>query len=125
MHWDEHHITCLATSHTDPANPLRSDNCLPVQAGIEYAAQAVAAHGNLLARRSGHSSAPQQGMVAVLSNVHWHTDALDRYPGVLHIIASRVGELPGGLQYRFSVLAEPDALVEGEVLIALSSKPVA
>ncbi len=47
--WSAEAITCTATSHTDPANPLRADGRLGAANGIEYAAQAMAIHGALLA----------------------------------------------------------------------------
>ncbi len=45
--WSEDAISCRATSHLDPANPLRSRGRLPAVAGIEYALQAAAVHGAL------------------------------------------------------------------------------
>lgn len=47
--WSGEAITCTASSHTDPANPLRADGRLGAANGIEYAAQAMAIHGALLA----------------------------------------------------------------------------
>ena len=47
--WDSESIRCRATSHRDPANPLRDAGSLPATAAIEYAAQAMAVHGALLA----------------------------------------------------------------------------
>ena len=43
-------IHCLAVDHRDPAHPLRSRGGLLAGAAIEYAAQAMALHGGLLAR---------------------------------------------------------------------------
>ncbi len=50
--WSETAISCRAVSHADPANPLRADGRLGAAAGIEYAAQAMAVHGALLAAAS-------------------------------------------------------------------------
>ena len=50
LDWDDARITCRATSHADPANPLRADGRLGAANGIEYAAQAMAVHGALLAK---------------------------------------------------------------------------
>ena len=46
--WDDHHIVCRATSHRRPDNPLRDDSGLRALCGIEYGAQAIAAHAALL-----------------------------------------------------------------------------
>jgi len=46
--WDGDSITCIATSHRDADNPLRRGGHLHAVAGVEYAAQAMALHGNLL-----------------------------------------------------------------------------
>jgi predicted hotdog family 3-hydroxylacyl-ACP dehydratase len=47
--WDAQRIRCMATSHRDVDNPLRAHDRLGAACGIEYAAQAMAAHGALLA----------------------------------------------------------------------------
>ncbi len=53
--WDTSRICCRTSSHRNPQHPLRDATGLPVASGIEYAAQAIAVHGGLLA---AHSSAP-------------------------------------------------------------------
>ena len=47
--WDERRIVCEALSHVDPDNPLRAQGRLGAANGVEYAAQAMAVHGGLLA----------------------------------------------------------------------------
>jgi len=47
--WDAQSITCMAVSHQDTNNPLRSHGQLNTACGIEYAAQAMAVHGAALA----------------------------------------------------------------------------
>ncbi len=59
--WTESEIRCRATSHLDPANPLRRDGRLSALSGIEYALQAAAVHGAL---RSGMPQPP--GYLAAL-----------------------------------------------------------
>ena len=51
--WDKDHIVCRTTSHRRPDNPLRDDSGLRAVCGIEYGAQAMAAHAALLAGLSG------------------------------------------------------------------------
>ena len=51
--WDAQHIRCTASSHRHADNPLRAHDRLGTACGIEYAAQAMAAHGALLAAALG------------------------------------------------------------------------
>ena len=94
-------IVCRASSHRRPDNPLREGDRLSVQAGIEYAAQAVAVHGSLLASQAGGPPSPRQGMIAVLTDVSWQTDRLDTLEADLDIAAEKLGDLQQGLHYRF------------------------
>ena len=123
--FDATRIACHASSHRDPANPLRHNNQLSVQAGIEYAAQAVAAHGSLLARLHGDTTSPRSGMIAVLTDISWHVDRLDTLVADLTVTAEKLADLPQGLNYSFALSAdnsEPadqQTLLEGELIIAL------
>ena len=58
--WSGEAITCTASSHTDPANPLRADGRLGAANGIEYAAQAMAIHGALLAGDGNEDGQPRR-----------------------------------------------------------------
>lgn len=49
IEWAPRSIRCAASSHRDPANPLRGPLGLSSMAGIEYGAQAMALHGALSA----------------------------------------------------------------------------
>ena len=49
LHWDSQHLVCCATSHRHAGNPLRQFDRLGAACGIEYAAQAMAVHGVLVA----------------------------------------------------------------------------
>jgi predicted hotdog family 3-hydroxylacyl-ACP dehydratase len=123
-YFDDSHIICHASSHRLPDNPLRHHSQLSAQTGIEYAAQAVAAHGSLLARRSGTASAPKQGMIAILTDVQWFCERLDSVEDDLVIKAHKLADLPQGLNYRFTVSAAQQLLLTGELIIALQSPPV-
>ena len=56
LSWDATRIRCRSTTHRTPDNPLRAHGRLGAACGIEYAAQAMAVHGALVA-----SSAPLAG----------------------------------------------------------------
>jgi predicted hotdog family 3-hydroxylacyl-ACP dehydratase len=117
--FDDQRIVCRASSHRLLDNPLRHHDQLSVQAGIEYAAQAVAAHGSLLARQGGSTPSPRGGMIAVLTDIHWYTDRLDTFPAELIVMAEKLADLPQGLNYRFSLSAGQQCLLDGELIIAL------
>ena len=121
--FDDSHIVCRASSHRLPSNPLLHHGQLSAQTGIEYAAQAVAAHGSLLARRAGTASAPKQGMIAILTDVQWFCERLNTVEDDLVIEAHKLADLPQGLNYRFTVSAEQQLLLTGELIIALKSMP--
>lgn len=119
--YDQQHIVCRASSHRAVHNPLRHADQLSVQAGIEYAAQAVAVHGSLLARQHSPQAAPRSGMIAVLTDVQWQVERLDTLTEDLLVFAERLAELPQGLQYRFALHAAERELLCGEMIIALQT----
>src|ERR1700752_1268025 len=59
LSWDAMRIRCRSSSHRATDNPLRAHGRLGAACGIEYAAQAMAVHGALIA-----SSAPPERTVA-------------------------------------------------------------
>lgn len=114
-------IDCVADNHADPLHPLRHVDCLPITAGIEYGAQAVALHSILCARPTDSGTVPQPrtGYLAVLRDVRWYRDRLDQEPAPLRITARLLAELAAGLHYRFALIAGGRSLIEGELIIAL------
>ncbi len=115
-HWSECDIGCIATGHRDPDNPLRSGDRLPVTAGIEYAAQAMAVHGSLVEPVDGP---PRRGYLAVLSRVEWTVEQLDDIGGPLRVEAVRETVIDGGRSYRFAVHGDGRLLLSGAAVIAL------
>lgn len=119
LSFDEKSIVCSASSHRSAANPLRCDGRLPASAGIEYGAQAVAAHGAL--RAAGAVPRIQAGLLAGVRAVHLHAKFLDDEPGLLTVRAERLIEESGRLLYAFAVEGAGRELVSGRVAIVLSS----
>jgi predicted hotdog family 3-hydroxylacyl-ACP dehydratase len=114
--WDAHGLRARATSHRDARNPLRRGETLPIACGIEYGAQAVAAHGALVSE--GASGA---GFLASVRSVVFHAARLDDLPADLDIAVERIGGSPGGMLYRFSVASGGRDLVQGRVAIVLDA----
>ena len=118
VNWDDAGIRCVAESHRAPDNPLRRGGELPVACGIEYAAQAVAAHGALLA---GDARAPGHGLLASVRSVVFGARRLDDIAGPLEVSAQRIGGDAGGVLYEFRVEAAGRVLVGGRLAIALDA----
>ena len=103
LRWSEDAIACTAVSHLDPANPLRSDGRLAALCGAEYAMQATALHGALLA-----GGLPQPaGYLAALRDLELHVSRLDDPAhGTLTVEAHRERQDAAGLIYAVAVRAE-------------------
>jgi predicted hotdog family 3-hydroxylacyl-ACP dehydratase len=112
--WDENSIRCRATSHRDPANPLRSDGRLAAIAGVEYAAQAVAVHGGL----SGDNSS-MGGYLAALRDIICSVARLDTESADLVVSATRVAAEGGRLLYDFRLEGGNRELLKGRLSVVL------
>ena len=104
LHWDDSHITCRAHSHRDAGNPLRSGSlgALGSANGIEYAAQAMAVHGALLA---GMDAAPAAGYLASVREVRWQCARLDDIADDLLIHVQRLSGDALTVMYQFRIEA--------------------
>lgn len=104
--WDAQRIVCSSASHRAPHHPLcAADGSLGVAAGIEYAAQALAVHGSLLAQRDGGvaGSKPPAGLLASVRNVEMHVSRLDTLTHDLRIEATQVAVDAHMLVYSFAL----------------------
>lgn len=117
--WSAGAISCRATSHADPANPLREAGRLGAASGIEYAAQAMALHGALLAAAGDR---PRQGYLASLRGVTLNAARLDDLPGELVVLAERLSGDDRHVLYRFSVGHAGRCLVEGRAAVVLDAE---
>jgi predicted hotdog family 3-hydroxylacyl-ACP dehydratase len=136
--WDDTTIRCMTQTHLQPQHPLRmmagthrighrSDKLSSVHL-VEYAAQAMAIHGTLLANRDQQSeSVPrvQPGRIGALRDVKFHVAALDDLNDVVVIEARRRLANSDGLIYEFTARHHQQLLCEGRVIIALSPAPEA
>ena len=123
--WSAAAISCRAVSHTDPANPLRADGRLGAAIGIEYAAQAMAVHGALLALATGATDAdhsPRHGYLTSLRGVTLHVARLDDLAGELRVCAERVAGDGQFILYRFSLGHAGRCLVEGRAAVVLDAE---
>jgi predicted hotdog family 3-hydroxylacyl-ACP dehydratase len=118
VEWSESSITCHATSHTDPNNPLSASGRLGAANGIEYAAQAMAIHGALLANTD---DTPRQGYLTSVRSVSLHVARLDNLPGTLNVQAERLSGDTNNILYHFSVSHAGRSLLEGRATVVLDA----
>lgn len=116
--WDAERIRCAATSHRDVANPLRAHDRLGAACGIEYAAQAMAAHGALLAAAEG---APRAGYLASVRGVELHALRLDDIAADLDVEAERLSGDDNTILYGFRVSAAGRELLSGRAIVILDA----
>jgi predicted hotdog family 3-hydroxylacyl-ACP dehydratase len=109
--WDDTTITCHATSHRLPDNPLRRGR-LSSLAGIEYAAQGMALHGALV---SGNRR--ERRVLGSVREVRMTVATLDDIAADLTIRVQLLGQASAGAQYGFLVEADAKTLVTGRATV--------
>lgn len=117
--WDAGGIRCRAVGHRLPNHPLRRNGRLPALYLVEYAAQAVAAHGSLL-EGVGTEQAVRGGVLAALRELVLCVDELDNVGPELQVAAVRRVAGPGGVVYSFDVRAGDGALLASGRLSVMS-----
>jgi len=113
--FDDTHVRAVARRHRDADHPLRVRGELPAVCGIEYGAQAAAAHG---AACSAHPSGA--GFLAGVRAVKLHASRLDDIPGELQVEAEQLGSGAAGVVYSFTVSGNGRLLVAGRVTVAFA-----
>jgi len=129
--WDEATLVCSATSHRNPANPLRTPSGLLAPCAIEYAAQAMALHGALLGRANLQPNEPRArtgkpGFLASARGVRFARLRLDDLAGDLGIEVRRLAGDARQILYAFSVTHAGNAVADGRATVVLDTPlPVA
>jgi predicted hotdog family 3-hydroxylacyl-ACP dehydratase len=118
LDWSDAAIVCRATRHADPAHPLRAEGRLGAAAGIEYAAQAMAVHGALIA---GDDAPPRQGYLTSVRSVALHVARLDDLPGALDVRAERLSGDGNHILYQFRLDHAGRCLLEGRAAVVLDA----
>jgi predicted hotdog family 3-hydroxylacyl-ACP dehydratase len=118
LDWSDAAIVCRATRHADPAHPLRAEGRLGAAAGIEYAAQAMAVHGALIA---GDNAPPRQGYLTSVRSVALHVARLDDLPGTLEVRAERLSGDGNHILYQFRLDHAGRCLLEGRAAVVLDA----
>jgi len=138
VEWDGRHIRCRSGTHRAADHPLRSQGRLRIACGIEYAAQAMAAHGALsggalsgeavtLARvdiASGASAVrnrPEAGFLASLRDVRMYALRLDDIEADLICDATLIAGDHGTALYDFTLTSEMRTLLSGRATVVFDA----
>jgi predicted hotdog family 3-hydroxylacyl-ACP dehydratase len=130
--WDATRIRCRSASHRTPDNPLRAHGRLGAACGIEYAAQAMAVHGALVAASAPLASAmtlhmrgsidtATVGYLASVRNVSFYVVRLDDLSGDLVASAERVTGDDRTVLYEFSLWSAGQPLLKGRASIVMDA----
>jgi predicted hotdog family 3-hydroxylacyl-ACP dehydratase len=113
LDWDESRIACSAAAPS-PTHPLAREGVIHSVVACEYAAQAAAVHGGLLAP----SDTAVEGLLAKVTDVELLAMALPGDEGPLTVNAHVMSRLASGCLYSFDVQAAGVRLATGKVMIA-------
>jgi predicted hotdog family 3-hydroxylacyl-ACP dehydratase len=124
LDWDEQRIVCRASSHRVADNPLRFEGRLGAACGIEYAAQAMAAHGAAVASASADAR-PRAGYLASVRSVELLVNRLDDITADLLIEAERLSSDENNILYSFTVGDGTRTLLSGRAAVILDANRLA
>jgi predicted hotdog family 3-hydroxylacyl-ACP dehydratase len=131
LSWDAVRIRCRSATHRSADNPLRLHGRLGAACGIEYAAQAMAVHGALIAASAPLASTVARsvrgsigssvGYLASVRNVTLRVERLDDLEADLIAAAERVTGDGRTVLYEFSVTSGRQLLVSGRASIVFDA----
>jgi predicted hotdog family 3-hydroxylacyl-ACP dehydratase len=126
VEWDAARIRCRSATHRAADNPLRSYGRLGAACGVEYAAQAMAVHGALVAGLPGVSGAQgpaSKGYLASVRNVVLNVTRLDDVETDLLTDAARMTGDERSVIYEFSISGAGRTLLSGRVSVVFLMSP--
>lgn len=115
LSWDAARIRCRATSHRSADNPLRAHGRLGAACGVEYAAQAMAVHGAIMAHAGGTQA--RAGLLTSVRNLVLLVGRLDDVETDLIASAERLAGDESSTLYEFSVSSGGCELLSGRASI--------
>jgi predicted hotdog family 3-hydroxylacyl-ACP dehydratase len=129
--WDAQRIRCRSGTHRVSDNPLRSHGRLGAACGIEYAAQAMAVHGALVAASAPLASTMSRsirgslgsrvGYLAAVRDVTFYVARLDDLASDLIAAAERVTGDGRSVLYEFSVWDAERPLLKGRATVVIDA----
>ena len=119
LSWDADSIRCVASSHRAPANPLRRASRLHAVCGIEYASQAMAAHGMLA---GGIARRPRSGYLVSVRELVCSAAYLDDLADDITIDAEKLSSDETRVIYNFALGCGDRALLRGRAAVLLDAE---
>jgi predicted hotdog family 3-hydroxylacyl-ACP dehydratase len=116
--WSAERVSCRSSTHREADNPLRARGRLGIACGIEYAAQAMAVHGALVASPAGP---PAAGFLAAVRGVRFHALRLDDVPGDLICDAVRMAGDATTALYEFELRSDAMRLLCGRATVVFDA----
>lgn len=120
LSWDAVRIRCRATSHRLADNPLRGHGRLGAACGVEYAAQAMAVHGAIMAHAMGTTA--RAGLLTSIRNLVLRVSRLDDIDTDLIASAERLAGDEGSTLYEFTVSSGGQDLLTGRASIVFGTQ---
>jgi predicted hotdog family 3-hydroxylacyl-ACP dehydratase len=135
--WKDARVSCRSGTHREADNPLRAYGRLGIACGIEYAAQAMAVHGALIAASSpadrgpplaaapaaawAAPGTPAAGFLAAVRDVRFHALRLDDVQGDLICDAVRMAGDATTALYEFELRSAAAPLLSGRATVILDA----
>lgn len=119
--WDADHIHALSRSHRHPGNPLARQDGLHTVHLVEYAGQATAVHGALVAEAAGQETS-MGGVLAGVRQLVLHVPMVDADIEVLEISASRLLTRGAACLYSAEVRGGGRLLLQGRLAVHLTDQ---
>jgi predicted hotdog family 3-hydroxylacyl-ACP dehydratase len=131
--WSAERVSCRSSTHRDADNPLRAYGRLGIACGIEYAAQAMAVHGALVAPASSSTAegspmagapaagSPAAGFLAAVRGVRFHSLRLDDVQGDLICDAVRMAGDATTALYEFELRSDAALLLRGRATVVFDA----
>lgn len=110
---DRDSIRCATASHRDPCNPLHRNGILSAVHGVEYGAQAAAAHGVLSDVLDGETAL----LLGAVRDLELKVARLDRLPTPLQVTAWLEARAGVNAVYRFELSADELICVRGRITL--------
>ena len=115
-------VLCTTESHRAADHPLREQGRLGAACGIEYAAQAMALHGAMMADTRG-AARPARGMLVSVRGVALHVARLDDVAGELSVQVQMEADNGDHSVYAFCLQDGERVLVQGRAIVRLDAAP--
>ena len=123
--WSAERVSCRSATHRAADNPLRASGRLGIACGIEYAAQAMAVHGALVAGGAAAAGAapgpPAAGFLAAVRGVRFRSLRLDDVQGDLICDAVRMAGDATTALYEFELRSQETRLLTGRATVVFDA----